>query len=57
MTIQYREFKNDIARPAFTQEIKYDLSQGKEIGYTGSRFEIIRATNTELVYKVLKPLD
>ena len=57
ITIQYREFKNDIARPAFTQEIKYDLSQGKEIGYKGSRFEIVRATNTELVYKVLKPLD
>jgi hypothetical protein len=57
ITIQYREFKNDIARPAFSQEIKYDLSQGKEIGYKGARFEITKATNTELTYKVLKPLD
>lgn len=57
ITIQYREFKDNIARPAFSQEIKYDLAQGKEIGYRGSRFEVLKATNTELTYRVVKPLD
>ena len=46
-----------MARPAFSQELKYDISQGKEIGYKSARFEIIKATNTELTYKVLKPLE
>ena len=57
ISIAYREFKDDIARPAFTQELKYDLSQGKEIGYRGARFEVIKANNTEITYKVIKPLD
>lgn len=57
VTLQYREFKDNLARPAFTQELKYDLSQGKEIGYNGARFEIINAGNVELTYKVIKPLD
>ncbi|MFO1263634.1 MAG: hypothetical protein U1E84_09915 [Rhodoferax sp.] len=57
LTLSYREFKDDIARPAFTQELKYDLSQEKVIGYKGARFEVINATNTGLTYKVLKHLD
>lgn len=57
LTLQYREFKDNLARPAFMQELKYDLSQGKEIGYNGARFEIINAGNVELTYKVIKPLD
>jgi hypothetical protein len=57
ISILYREFKNEIARPAFTQEIKYDLSDSKVIGYRGSRFEVISATNTGITYKVLKALD
>lgn len=57
ISILYREFKDDLARPAFSQELKYDLSQGKEIGYKGARFEVIKATNTGLTYKVLKSLD
>lgn len=57
ITILYREFFDNIARPAFSQEYKYDLSKGTSIGYRGARFEIIKATNTELVYKVIKALD
>lgn len=57
ITILYREFIDNMARPAFSQELKYDLSQGKEIGYKGARLEVMKATNTELTYKVLKPLD
>ena len=57
VTIVYREFANDIARPAFTQELKYDLGEGRVIGYRGARFEIIQASNTEIQYRVLKHLD
>jgi len=49
----YREFLNDYARPAFTQDLQYDLSESKIIGFRGMRIEIINATNTEIEYKVL----
>lgn len=57
VSIRYREFIKDMARPAFTEDLKYDLSQGKLIGYKGARFQIIKANNLGIRYKVLKPLD
>ena len=55
--ILYREFKNDFARPAFSQELKYDLSEDRLIGYRGARFEVISATNQGITYKTIKQLD
>ena len=57
ISIVYREYSNDLVRPAFSQELKYDLGEGSIIGYKGSRFEVIKATNTGIIYKVLKQLD
>lgn len=57
ISISYREFKNDFARPAFTQELKYDLNDGDVIGFRGARFQVLKASNTVLTYKVLKHLD
>lgn len=57
VSILYREFKDDTARPAFSQDLKYDLSESKIVGYRGARFEIIKATNQGLTYKTLKQLD
>jgi hypothetical protein len=57
VSILYREFINDMARPAFSQDLKYDLSQGSTIGYRGARFEVIKASNLNIQYKVLKTLD
>lgn len=57
ISILYREFKDDLARPAFSQDLKYDLSESKIVGYRGARFEIIKATNQGLTYKTLKQLD
>jgi hypothetical protein len=56
LTLTYREFKDDLARPAFTQELKYDLSQGDEIGFRSARFRVLKATNTGLTYQVISPL-
>lgn len=57
VSISYREFSDGTARPAFTQDLKYDLSESKIIGFRGARFEVAKASNTMLKYKVLKPLD
>ncbi len=53
ITLGYREFYNDIARPAFSNSADYDLSASKVVGYKGARLKVISATNTEITYKVL----
>lgn len=54
LKISYREFSNDIARAAFSTDVEYDLNESNIIGYAGARLEVIKATNTEITYKVLK---
>lgn len=49
----YREFINDYARAAFTQDIQYDIQQSKIIGFKNVKIKILDATNTELVYEVI----
>jgi hypothetical protein len=49
----YREYINDYARPSFMQDLQYDLTEGNIVGIRGLRIEIIKATNTEIEYKVL----
>ena len=53
ISLSYREFKNDTARPAFSNDATYDLSDSMIIGYKGARFEVIRATNATIEYKTL----
>ena len=57
ISITYREFKDDLAIPAFSQDLKYDLTESKIVGYKGARFEIIKASNQGITFKMLKPLD
>lgn len=57
ITLVYREFKDGSARPEFTQELKYDLSQDRVIGYQGARFEVLNAGNTAITYKVISLLQ
>lgn len=53
ITLGYREFVNEIARPAFSNDVTYDLSESTTLGYKGARVQVISATNTEITYKVL----
>jgi hypothetical protein len=46
----YREFSGDYIKPAFTQEVQYDLNQSNIIGFKSLRIKILNATNTELKY-------
>lgn len=57
ISLTYREFSSDMARPAFTQDLKFDLAEGDVIGFKGARFKIMSANNTQVHYKVVKPLD
>ena len=49
----YREFSDDMIRPAFSQEVQYDLSNSDEIGFKSVRMRILDASNTVLKYELL----
>jgi len=49
----YREYSGDMMRPPFSQEIQYDLNEGKTVGFKGERIEILDASNTSIPYRVL----
>ena len=49
----YREFSGDCARPPFSQDVQYDLKDGRTIGFKGARVEIVETSNTRLAYRVL----
>jgi hypothetical protein len=49
----YREFFENIARPAFTQELVYDINEDKVIGFKGLRIEVISCSNVNIEYKIV----
>lgn len=51
--IGYREFSGSLARPAFANEVEYDLSSSSEITYRGARLRIDSADNQSIKYVVL----
>jgi hypothetical protein len=54
INVGYREFSNDTARPAFSNEIQYDLSVSDVVGYQNARIRVIQATNTSIRYVVIQ---
>ena len=54
INVGYREFSGNYARPAFNNNVEYDLSESNTIGYKGALLEVIEATNQYIKYKVLK---
>jgi len=53
----YREYIDDWARPAYAQELQYDLSESKTIAFRSIRIEVIEATNSYLKYRVVSDDD
>jgi hypothetical protein len=54
INIGYREFSNNSARPAFNNDVEYDLSSSNIIGYKGASIEVVKADNSSITYKLLK---
>lgn len=54
INIGYREFSNSLARPAFNNDVEYDLSESKTIGYKGARIEVLEANNESIKYRVIR---
>ena len=53
INIGYREFSSNMARPAFNNDVEYDLSESKLIGYKGAQFEVIEASNQSIKYRLI----
>ena len=53
--ISFREFKDNMARPAFTQDIEYELNKNATtvIGFKGLRIKVLKATNLDITYKII----
>lgn len=49
--------KITLSRDAFTQDVQYDLSESRIIGFKGAKFEIINATNSTVEYKILSAFN
>ncbi|MFD2232126.1 hypothetical protein [Alkalimarinus sediminis] len=54
INVGYREFSNNTARPAFNNNVEYDLSTSKTIGYKGAVIEVIKADNSSITYKLIR---
>jgi len=54
INVSYREFSNNLARPAFNNDVEYDLNTSSQIGYKGAILEILNADNHSIEYKVVR---
>jgi hypothetical protein len=52
--LSYREYINDMARPAFHQDLTYDLAESREIAFRDLRIEVLEATNSTIKFFVKK---
>lgn len=59
LRLHYREFVNDMARPAFSQELAFDLAaSGPTIAVVkGARFEVLEAGNEGATVRVVKGFE
>lgn len=56
VNLEYREYSDNLARPAFTQAVSYEIGDDPVIGFRGARVEVLTASNTSIRYRVLAPL-
>jgi len=57
LKLLYREFSDDIARPAFAQELTYDLAESRTVGFRSARIEVVEANNTEITYRLVSGFE
>jgi hypothetical protein len=52
--LSYREYIKDMARPAFFQDLTYDLLESREIAFRDLQIEVLEATNSTIKFFVKK---
>jgi len=56
--ISYREYSHGLARPAFTQDVSYELEKdgSAAIGFKGMRIKVLKATGQDIQYILEQPM-
>jgi len=54
INVAYREFTQSLARPAFSNDVEYDLNASRTISYRGAQIEILSADNNSIRYRVIR---
>jgi hypothetical protein len=57
LRFKYREYFDNLARPAFSNDLTYDISEDNVIGFRGARIEVVNASNTELTYLIQRHME
>ncbi|MGB3625741.1 MAG: hypothetical protein WA989_07930 [Henriciella sp.] len=57
INILYREFAGDTIRPAFSQDLTFNIATDPNFGAQGARIKVYEATNTEIRYEVIRPFS
>jgi hypothetical protein len=58
VTVSYKEYSNDLARPAFQQDLSYTLGSGDTtVAFRNLRIEIHAADNFGINFTVISGLD
>lgn len=52
--VAYREFREGYAAPAFSQNLKYDLSASKIIRFQNFEIEVLKADNNSITVRILR---
>lgn len=57
--MSYREFEGNMARPAFTQNLTFEIAEGDDnfIGTKGLRIKVLDYSNTGIMYEVVSPFE
>jgi hypothetical protein len=53
ITVSYREYMTDLARPAYYQDVQYDLTLSDTIVFRHFRLRVVDASNESIEYVVL----
>lgn len=53
LRLMYREYMDGLARPAFTQELTYNLAESKTITFKSLTLEILEAGNSKVRFRVV----
>jgi hypothetical protein len=52
ISLQYREFADNLARPAFSQDATFDLAEGNEIAFKGMHMKVLGTSNAGIKYVI-----
>ena len=57
LRLQYRQYRSDLDRPVFSEDLVYNLSESREIVFMGMLIEVLDATDSTIKFVVKTPLN